>query len=415
LISLAITLFIDRRALPVARVITGVVGIVSFFALFGYFYDIPAWYEIEPHAPTTLQTAVGFVLLVLACIFAFPTQGLMAILSSDTDGGALARRFLPAALVMPFLIGWLRILGEEHGLYGEQIGDALSAMVLIAFFFGLVVFQVRRLYRSETARRETERQLQESRNALVQMNADLEHKVRERTARLQETVGDLEHFSYSITHDMRSPLRAMQGFGQLLQESPLAQKDPERDYIRRIVTSAERMDNLIRDALNYSKVVRQEMNLAQVDPTRVLREMVDTYPDFQPPKAEIEIAGPFPAVRANEAGLTQCFSNLLGNAVKFVEPGKVAHVRVWAKPLDEDDSDGARAVRIFVEDNGIGIPRDAGDRIFGMFQRLNKQYEGTGIGLSMVRKVAERMGGRVGFDSEPGHGSRFWLDLQIAA
>ena len=416
LLALAIALFAHRRGLQAARAITGLVGMAAFFALFGYFYEIPAWYEIEPHAPTTLQTAIGFVLLVLSCMFALPDQGLMAIASSDTDAGGLARRFLPAALVVPFVIGWFALVGEERGSFGPEIADALSTMVLIAFFFGLVVFQVKKLHRSEMARSLAEAQVRESREELVRANEDLEHKVQERTARLQETVADLEHFSYSITHDMRAPLRALQGFGRLLQESQLAAAAQESDYIRRIISSAERMDKLIRDALNYSKVVRQEMDLAPLDPTHMLREMIDTYPAFQPPGAEIQIEGEFPMVRANEAGLTQCFSNLLGNAVKFVEPGRAAHVRIWASRIDDSTSTSSPGhVRIFLQDDGIGIPAHATERIFGMFQRLNKEYEGTGIGLTMVRKVAERMGGRVGVESELGHGSKFWLDLQLAS
>ncbi len=412
LLSFALLLFTAGRALLFARFITGLVGLAAFFALFGYFYDVPAWYEIQPHAPTTLQTAIAFVLLVLSCIFAVPDQGLMVIVTSDTYAGGLARRFLPAALLVPFLLGWIWLLGEERHLYGPEIGDAMSTIMLIAFFFALVVFQVKKLYRSEVARSRTEIELRESREQLVQVNADLERKVKERTARLQETVADLEHFSYSMTHDMRAPLRSLQGFGRLLEESPLAAKEPQRDYIRRIVTSAERMDKLLRDALNYSKVVRDEMILAPVDPNRLLREMIETYPAFQSPNAEIDIQGALPPIRANEAGLTQCFSNLLGNAVKFVQPGKVAHVRIWAKHLDEPSA--PRKVRIFVEDDGIGIPEQAKERIFLMFQRLNKEYEGTGIGLTIVRKTVERMGGSVGVESELGHGSKFWLDLEIA-
>ena len=142
---------------------------------------------------------------------------------------------------------------------------------------------------------------------------------------------------------------------------------------------------------------------------------------------QIQIVEPLPAVIANVAGLSQCFSNLLANAIKFVKPGTVPQVRIWAEerpsinpPIPEPvnpsmhHSSDAGTVRFWFEDNGIGIPPEFHDRIFDMFQQLDKGYPGTGIGLALVRKTAERMGGKVGVQSEPGKGSRFWLELKAA-
>jgi PAS domain S-box-containing protein len=274
-----------------------------------------------------------------------------------------------------------------------------------------------------------------------QFQEELERLVRERTAKLQELVGELEHFSYTITHDMRAPLRAMRGFGGILKETFASNMPPEAmPYLDSIMNSAERMDRLITDALHYSKAVMKEMTLKRVDARALLQGIVDSYPDLQPPRAHVRIEGDIPDLLANEAGLTQCFSNLLDNAVKFVEPGKMAEVRVWAErrntpepgagpaavegvtlPVDGYSTMETRTpllqqevVRIWIEDNGIGIPQHAHGRLFQMFQRLSKHYEGTGIGLALVRKVAERMAGRVGFESEPGKGSRFWLEFKEA-
>ncbi|MDF3057136.1 MAG: hypothetical protein K0R17_1351 [Rariglobus sp.] len=240
---------------------------------------------------------------------------------------------------------------------------------------------------------------------LQRANNDLDRLVRERTAELQELVNELEHFSYTITHDLRAPLRAMHGFaGLLAEECMTVLNDQSREYLRRITTAAGRMDRLIIDALSYSKIVRNEMPMEPVDVDRLLRGMVDSYPIFQKPSANIEIVGEIPPVLGNEAGLTQCFSNLLGNAVKFVPPGQVPVVRIRGA------RDGKR-VRLWCEDNGIGIPAEMHSRVFVMFQRLSKDFEGTGIGLALVKKVVERMGGAVGVESEPGKGSRFWIEL----
>jgi signal transduction histidine kinase len=199
--------------------------------------------------------------------------------------------------------------------------------------------------------------------------------------------------------------------------------------------------------------VREELPLAPVDAAGLLREMLAFYPEFQPPKAEMRLEGDFPRVLGNTSGLTQCFSNLLRNAVKFARPGVKPQVRIWAevKVVSErisesvsektdkgkvvsqrisesasektvsapslihspTDSLTSSFVRIWFEDNGVGIPKGCEQRIFAMFQRLHgPQYPGTGIGLALVRKVMERMGGHVGVESEVGKGSRFWVELK---
>jgi len=237
----------------------------------------------------------------------------------------------------------------------------------------------------------------------------LEQTVAERTAELRDTVDELEHFSYTITHDMRAPLRAMQLFGQILKEEYGARLDDTgRDYLRRITEAAARMDTLVLDALDYSKAVRTQLPLEPIDAGAIIKSIVESYPQFQPPHADIRIVGEFPLVQANAAGLIQCFSNLLGNAVKFVEAGTLPQVKVWAEERENQ-------VRFWIEDNGIGIALEQQQRVFVMFQRLSKKYQGTGVGLALVRKVTERMQGKVGFESEPSQGSRFWLDFRCAA
>jgi PAS domain S-box-containing protein len=242
--------------------------------------------------------------------------------------------------------------------------------------------------------------------ARKEAQVELERLVAERTARLHELVGELEHFSYTITHDLKSPLRAMRGFAEMMSLTcGECDRVQAKEFLGRISTSAERMDRLIADALNYSRLVRQEVPVEEVDAGALLRGMLDSYPELQPDKARIRVEGPLPVVLANEAGLTQCFSNLLGNGVKFVKPGERSDIRVWASSREG-------WVRIWVEDKGIGISQPMLPRVFEMFTRGSKDYEGTGIGLALVRKVAQRMGGKVGVESEAGKGSRFWIELR---
>jgi PAS domain S-box-containing protein len=258
-----------------------------------------------------------------------------------------------------------------------------------------------------TERKAAEESAREARTRLEHQAAELELRVAERTAKLRDTIGELEAFSYSVAHDMRAPLRGMQGFARLLLEEHAGHLNAEaHSYLERIASSASRMDMLIQDALNYTCVLRAETPLQPVDLDRLVRHIVATYPDWQSPQAEIRIEGALPPVIGHEGFLTQCISNLVGNAVKFVAPGITPRVRIWAETLDEH-------LRVCVEDNGIGIAFKDRDRIYRMFERINcaDQYDGTGIGLAIVRKAVERMGGRVDFESELGKGTRFWIEL----
>ena len=266
-------------------------------------------------------------------------------------------------------------------------------------------YEVRALLESYS---ESQDSLRQANALLADKAAHLEGLVRYRTAKLREIVGDLEVFSYSIAHDMRAPLRSLQGYSSIL----LAEHGPKFDadsqhLLRRIASAAERMDKLILDVLRYSRVVSAEVPLEAVEMEQLLRDIVDTYPMLAPDKADILLEGPFPPVLGNEAMLTQIFSNLLGNAVKFVPPGLRPRIKMWA------ESRPAR-VRLFVQDNGIGIPSDQHEKIFGIFQQVNKQFEGTGIGLAIVKKAVDRLGGKIGLRSEPGQGATFWIEMRQA-
>lgn len=234
----------------------------------------------------------------------------------------------------------------------------------------------------------------------------------ERTAELHEMVQELEAFSYSIAHDMRAPLRAMQGFSEILREEHAAQLDAEGiEYLRRIGSAANRLDRLIQDVLSYTKILRAPAPMQPLDLDRLARDIIATYPDWHPPLADVRIDGRLPVVVGNEAFLTQCLSNLVGNAVKFQPPGRVPRVCIRAESRDNGE------VRLWVEDNGIGIEEKNHGRIFGLFEQINApgRYDGTGVGLTIVRKAAERMNGSYGFESSLGEGSRFWIQLKTPA
>lgn len=236
-----------------------------------------------------------------------------------------------------------------------------------------------------------------------------EERLRMANERLGELVGELEHFSYTISHDMRAPLRAMKSFAAILQEDcAISSRQENRELLERIGTAASRMDKLISSSLDYARILSQNLRTEPVDLAVLIEGLIQTYPNLLPEKADIDLAPNLPVVRGSEAALTQCFSNLLGNAVKFVIPGRRPSVRVWGEP-------SGALMRIWIQDNGIGIAKDEQARIFDMFFRAARDcYEGTGMGLALARKVVTRLGGRIGVESEEGVGSRFWVELPPA-
>lgn len=239
---------------------------------------------------------------------------------------------------------------------------------------------------------------------------NLEKRVAERTAKLEETVSELEAFSYSVSHDLRGPLRAMQGYSHYLMEDYSDKLDEAgKDYLQRIINSGCRLDRLVQDILTYSRYARNEIDIRPIDLEKLVHEIVQHYPTFQSPKAEIQIETPMAMVRGHDGSLTQCVSNLLSNAIKFMPPDRVPHVKMWTDEVGAD-------ARFWIADNGIGIDRAHQTRIFRMFERAPHQndYEGTGIGLAIVHKAVERMGGKVGVESKPGQGSKFWIQLPKA-
>lgn len=248
---------------------------------------------------------------------------------------------------------------------------------------------------------ERKRMEDELRNA----RENLERTVQQRTGELQTKVAELEAFSYSVSHDLRAPLRAMQGYSQFLLEDYNALLDQTgRDYLSRIVKASERLDRLVQDILTYSRVARAEMSNEPINLERLIEDIIHGYPALQTENVTIEIKRPLHPVIGHEGSLTQCISNLLGNAVKFVPPDRAPIIHIWS------EEKGGR-IRVCFQDNGIGIARENQSRIFRMFEKADTSYEGTGIGLAIVSKAVERMNGTLGVESKPGEGSLFWFEL----
>jgi signal transduction histidine kinase len=228
----------------------------------------------------------------------------------------------------------------------------------------------------------------------------------ELVARLLAGPRDAESLAYTVAHDLRAPVRAMTSFSDaLLEEETLSEEG--RGLARRIAGAGRRADALIRDLLDYSHLSRERIELKEIDlETLIADTLADLEETLRERRAEVEILGPLPPARGHRPSLRRALENLISNAVKFTAPGVSPRVRIRREGR-----------RLWVEDNGIGIAADMKDKLFKPFSRLHPSggpYPGVGVGLAVTRKAIERMGGRVGLESEPGRGSRFWIELPSA-
>ena len=259
--------------------------------------------------------------------------------------------------------------------------------------------------------KQTQLALAKAQQELESHAAKLEHIVAERTAKLRETIAHLESFSYTVAHDLRAPIRAMESYSNFLLEDVGDRLGEEpKKMLSNIGRAARHLNALTRDILSYTKVSTDDVQLQTVDVETLIHDVTVMNPALQPPNSTIALVRPIAPVLAHPTLLGQCFSNLLDNAVKFVAPRVVPRIVIRCEPANNNK------VRLWIEDNGIGIDPETRNKIFGIFERARSSsvYPGTGIGLAIVAKAVERMRGSYGVESEPGKGSRFWIELPSA-
>jgi light-regulated signal transduction histidine kinase (bacteriophytochrome) len=252
------------------------------------------------------------------------------------------------------------------------------------------------------------------------LNAELEQRVIKRTAQLEAANQELEAFCYSISHDLRSPLRAINGFSRILLEEYLEQLDPEaRRYQQLVRDNAQQMGQLIDDLLTFSRLSRQPLRKQTVAIADLVRQVLADLGHEQQNRQIEMIIGNLPTGEGDPALLKQVVVNLLTNALKFTRGREVAQIEIgWSHQSLTNDSergtnDFLANVVYFVKDNGAGFDMRYAHKLFGVFQRLHRaeDYEGTGVGLAIVQRIIHRHGGRIWAESAVNQGTTFYFTL----
>jgi signal transduction histidine kinase len=383
MIGIGLLLVDSPRRYVVADTLALVSAAISLLAIASYMYQAAAF---EGQMP--LYGAVVLLLISVGMLCARADRGVMAKVSSNSFGGIMARRLLPATFLIPIILGWLQHRGQRGGLYGPEPGLALFAVANVLVFLSVVWWGVNSLHRMDTKRRQAERELQETAAKLARSNADL------------------EQFAYVASHDLKEPLRAISGSIQILQERYKDKLERSADeVIKHTVDGATRMQTLIDDLLTYSRLTTREAPLEATDCSQIVQEVLANLKSAIDESKAIITYDTLPVVKADSTQLLQVFQNLIGNAIKYrSQRTPRIHIGVEDKPDEWLFS---------ASDNGIGIAPQYADRIFRIFQRLHtrKEYSGTGIGLAVCKKIVERHGGRIWLESELEEGSTFLFTL----
>ncbi|MGH7476542.1 MAG: sensor histidine kinase [Longimicrobiales bacterium] len=389
-----------RRSAVIADVLGLAAALVGIMGVVGYLYALTDLTNLAELVPIAAHTAAGFALLGTGVLGARPDSGLTRPLAFATAGSRMSRRMLASAIAIPLLLTPIATWVGRTGGYRTGSVVSLSVALAIVLVAGTIWWAGHEMNLAEAKRRRAEQRVRR-----------LNRLLRRQTAQLEVANRELESFSYSVSHDLRAPLRTVTSFSQALLEDQADRLDEAgKDYLARVARAGERMALLIDDMLALARVARQQMNRQPVDLSALADDVIVNLRQAEPGRTvDVSIARDLRA-EGDPRLIRLALENLIGNAWKYSARANPALIEIG---MMNGDVAGRRT--FFVRDNGAGFDMQYADRLFTPFQRLHSdaEFAGSGVGLATVSRIVSRHGGAVRAEGEPGRGATFYFTLPV--